>query len=203
MNWTEEKKAEVVRLRGLGFTPTRVAQIFGSTPDAINGIMRRHNSRVDDRSASVLSPEESEIAVRMRSDGFAFDAIARELRRDRLIVTRHLNDLGYGRLLTNWTPEMEKTVSDMWQSGSEAPEIARALGGTVTRSAVSNKITRMGLPGRVRVRYRAERKPRKPQERIVGSSEKGSWDSRLVEPWAEFSARRKAERQKMREMCDA
>ena len=101
MNWTEEKKAEVVRLRGLGFTPTRVAQIFGSTPDAINGIMRRHNSRVDDRSASVLSPEESEIAVRMRSDGFAFDAIARELRRDRLIVTRHLNDLGYGRLLTN------------------------------------------------------------------------------------------------------
>ncbi len=44
-----------------------------------------------------------------------------------------------------WTPARKEQAASLWTSGSTASEIARTLGGGLSRNAVIGVITRMGL----------------------------------------------------------
>lgn len=46
-----------------------------------------------------------------------------------------------------WTEDRVAILKDMWLRGESASEIARTLGGGVTKNAVIGKVTRMKLPG--------------------------------------------------------
>jgi GcrA cell cycle regulator len=64
-----------------------------------------------------------------------------------------------------WTPDRVQTLIRLWRDGLSASQIARALAGGVTRSAVIGKIHRLGLGGRARpssppARPRLEVRPR-------------------------------------------
>lgn len=48
---------------------------------------------------------------------------------------------------TDWTDERVRTLSDLWGKGERATDIAAALGGGISKSAVIGKLTRMGLAG--------------------------------------------------------
>lgn len=48
----------------------------------------------------------------------------------------------------NWTEERVDQLKNLWTEGLSASQIARALGGGVTRNAVIGKVHRLGLAGR-------------------------------------------------------
>lgn len=47
-----------------------------------------------------------------------------------------------------WTDERVETLKKLWLDGLSASQIAKALGGGVTRNAVIGKVHRLGLSGR-------------------------------------------------------
>ena len=49
---------------------------------------------------------------------------------------------------SSWTNDRVQILTRLWREGLSASQIARALGGGVTRSAVIGKIHRLGLGGR-------------------------------------------------------
>jgi len=61
----------------------------------------------------------------------------------------------------SWTDERVDQLKSMWTEGLSASQIARVLGGGVTRNAVIGKVHRLGLAGRA-VPARVDR-PRLPQ----------------------------------------
>jgi len=48
----------------------------------------------------------------------------------------------------NWTEDRVEQLKSLWTEGLSASQIARALGGGVTRNAVIGKVHRLGLAGR-------------------------------------------------------
>src|SRR5438132_10036886 len=48
----------------------------------------------------------------------------------------------------NWTDDRVEQLKSLWTEGLSASQIARALGGGVTRNAVIGKVHRLGLAGR-------------------------------------------------------
>lgn len=46
-----------------------------------------------------------------------------------------------------WTPERIEQLTKLWNDGASASEIARDLGGGVTRNGVIGKVSRLKLPG--------------------------------------------------------
>lgn len=195
MKWTDETKTAAFRMRESGMTYAAIGSAFGFSADAVAGMVRRYHEPKRVKRPPTLTDDEISIAVRMRDNGAAFDVIAREIRRSPELVAKTLKAMGYGQIMPAWTADMETTARTMWNAGSSAPHIASVVG--VSVSAVSNKITRMGLDGRSGKRYRSARVQKRE------GAETGTWDSRVFEPWTVFRARRIAERRKMRETCDA
>jgi len=70
-----------------------------------------------------------------------------------------------------WTDDRVETLSKLWQEGASASQIARDLGGGITRNAVIGKVHRLGLTGRTaphvpgagRADQRREREGRRPR----------------------------------------
>lgn len=132
-----------------------------------------------------LNEKEMAKAVEMRLSGKSFAEIGREIRRDPGAVSKSLREAGHASMLAAWTAEMDEVVRSMWNDGARGLDIAEKLGNGLTASAVSNRITRLGLQGRKRGRYRKSDGKRKRQAtpRNVFPRENGSWDSRLTLPW--------------------
>lgn len=195
MKWNDETKAEAVQMRESGATYAAIGLQFGFSADAVAGMVRRYYEPKKIKRPPSMTAEEISQAVEMRDNGAAFDVIGREIQRSPDLVSRTLTGMGYGKIMPAWTADMESTARTMWNAGSSAPHIASVVG--VSVSAVSNKITRMGLDGRNGKRYRSARVQKRD------GAETGTWDARVFEPWSVYRARRMAERQKMREMCDA
>jgi GcrA cell cycle regulator len=60
-----------------------------------------------------------------------------------------------------WTPERVELLKDLWGAGRTAAEIAKQLGGNITRNAVIGKAHRLGLSGRVSpIQKKAKKTPR-------------------------------------------
>lgn len=135
-----------------------------------------------------LSEKEMAKAVEMRLVGKSFAEIGREIRRDPGAVSKSLREAGHASMLAAWTAEMDEVVRSMWNDGARSLDIAEKLGNGLTASAVSNRITRLGLQGRKRGRYRKSDGKRKRQAtpRNVFPRENGSWDSRTFAPYAEW-----------------
>lgn len=132
-----------------------------------------------------LTPDDLEIAVKMRMTGKSYVEIGRELRRDSAAVSMSLREAGHASMLAAWTDAMDAVVRSMWDDGARCLDIAEKIGNGLTASAVSNRITRLGLQGRKRGRYRKSDGNRKRQAtpRNVFPRENGSWDSRTFLPW--------------------
>ena len=94
-----------------------------------------------------------------------------------------------------WTDENFSFAVKLWGEGRSAAEIARELGGEVTRNAVIGKLNRTGFnqfhrdaPGPPRVRpsqakAKAEPRPRKPSPpRLLTKAPKPRTDYRIVQP---------------------
>jgi GcrA cell cycle regulator len=70
-----------------------------------------------------------------------------------------------------WTDDRVETLSKLWRDGASASQIARNLGGGITRNAVIGKVHRLGLSGRAaphvpgagRADQRRERRGRLPR----------------------------------------
>lgn len=50
----------------------------------------------------------------------------------------------------SWTDDRVELLSKLWQDGLSASQIAREMGGAITRNAVIGKVHRMGLAGRAK-----------------------------------------------------
>lgn len=135
-----------------------------------------------------LNEKEMAKAVEMRLAGKSFAEIAREIRRDPGAVSKSLREAGHASMLAAWTAEMDEVVRSMWNDGARCLDIAEKLGNGLTASAVSNRITRLGLQGRKRGRYRKsdEKRKRQATPRNVFPRENGSWDSRTFLPWPQW-----------------
>lgn len=49
---------------------------------------------------------------------------------------------------TTWTPELEATLSRLWEEGKSASDISRTMGGVFSRSAITGKARRLNLSSR-------------------------------------------------------
>ena len=67
---------------------------------------------------------------------------------------------------TGWTPARVEALKKLWPEGLSASQIAKQLGGGLTRNAVIGKIHRLGLPGRAKPSTPA-RLPAPPKPRLV------------------------------------
>ena len=132
-----------------------------------------------------LTEKEMTKAVEMRLAGKSFAEIGREVRRDPGAVSKSLREAGHDKMNATWTDAMDEVVRSMWSEGARASDIAEKLDAGLTASAVSNRITRLGLQGRKRGRYRKsdEKRKRQATPRNVFPRENGSWDSRTFLPW--------------------
>ena len=74
--------------------------------------------------------------------------------------------MGAPRHAAGWTDDRLARVKKLWSEGRSASEIARDLGGGVTRNAVIAKIHRLGLAGSVQ---RTE-----ATQRLIGRTRKGA-----------------------------
>lgn len=138
--------------------------------------------------AKPLTEKQMAKAVEMRLAGKSFAEIGREIRRDSRAVSVSLREAGHDRMNATWTDAMDEVVRSMWKDGARCLDIAEKLGNGLTASAVSNRITRLGLQGRKRGRYRKsdEKRKRQATPRNVFPRENGSWDSRTFAPYAEW-----------------
>jgi GcrA cell cycle regulator len=67
-----------------------------------------------------------------------------------------------------WTDEAEKKLTDLWEAGFSATEIARLFDGAISRNAVLGKVDRLRLPSRtVTVRKTSLMPPAEPKPRPV------------------------------------
>lgn len=74
-----------------------------------------------------------------------------------------------------WTDDRVATLKKLWMEGHSAAQIAKQLGGGVTRNAVIGKVHRLGLAGRA-TPSRPAKRPARPQTRprIAASSAPGA-----------------------------
>lgn len=98
-----------------------------------------------------------------------------------------------------WTRAEAEQLSAMVRSGEYTRrKIANITGRTL--NSVTGKIYRDGIGGpNEYLRHNENVAVHKP----VGGAMESSWDRAVFEPWSVYRARRMAERQKIREMCDA
>ena len=66
-------------------------------------------------------------------------------------------------LTSTWTDERVQTLKRLWRDGLSASQIARTLGGGVTRNAVIGKVHRLGLSGRAPPAQPGARRVRAPK----------------------------------------
>jgi GcrA cell cycle regulator len=64
--------------------------------------------------------------------------------------------------MSEWTEERNAQLKQLWNDGLSASQIARVMGGGVSRNAVIGRVHRMGLAGRATPRR--ERPPAKTKE---------------------------------------
>lgn len=70
-----------------------------------------------------------------------------------------------------WTDDRVEKLKKLWEEGLSASQIAKELGGGVTRNAVIGKVHRLGLSGRVKPSANKTAKPRrKPSAPRPGST---------------------------------
>jgi GcrA cell cycle regulator len=65
----------------------------------------------------------------------------------------------------NWTDERVELLRKLWKDGLSCSEVARELGGGITRNGVIGKVHRLGMSGRVKPQAQGpkEKPARKPQ----------------------------------------
>lgn len=91
----------------------------------------------------------------------------------------------------NWTDEEAKTALRLRYEGLTFKEIAAAMGGGLTKNKVQARIYR--LTGRAKLNGYVRPKT----SRAIKTNPTGNWDAKLIEPWVEYAARRRAERAQM------
>jgi GcrA cell cycle regulator len=75
-----------------------------------------------------------------------------------------IRTLAEGAMTAGWTEERVGALKKLWLEGQSASQIAKQLGGGVTRNAVIGKVHRLGLSGRAAPSQPA-RAPRTPRPR--------------------------------------
>jgi GcrA cell cycle regulator len=66
----------------------------------------------------------------------------------------------------NWTDERTARLTELWTEGLSCSQIARELGGDITRNAVIGKVTRLNLPRRRDPAHKATRSTRARRPRV-------------------------------------
>lgn len=94
--------------------------------------------------------------------------------------------------MRTWTPERTAELVKMRAEGLSYSRMAERLFGTPKRKGmIAGKLSR--LEGRAVEVVRVRKRKRKPASER--RAEPNNWDQRLFEPWAEYTARKKLERQ--------
>jgi GcrA cell cycle regulator len=68
-------------------------------------------------------------------------------------------------MTAGWTEDRVGALKKLWLEGQSASQIAKQLGGGVTRNAVIGKVHRLGLSGRAASARPARARPLRPRAR--------------------------------------
>lgn len=185
--WSEVRNT-IVMANGLPPSYPQMGEWFGVHHTTIMDGVKGVEDVKPKTTVKPLTEDEMSVAVKMRLSGKSFVEIGREIHRDPRAVSVSLREAGHDKMNATWTDDMDEVVRSMWSEGARASDIAEKLGSGLTASAVSNRITRLGLQGRKRGRYRKsdEKRKRQATPRNVFPRENGSWDSRTFAPYAEW-----------------
>lgn len=72
-----------------------------------------------------------------------------------------------GAEFSPWTPQRVEDLKKLWADGLSASQIAKELGGGLTRNSVIGKVSRLGLSGRITSPRPRLSTPRVPKPRAV------------------------------------